>query len=126
MNPELVDTFNRVHGPKGSVDRNDATCGDGARRSSIVSGERHGSYGLSLFQSLKAKPPTPPALTLCSRNYLLTIESFSLMVRRLEAAGVIVIHTWMNTPPRGSIKALGTLIEALRSNGIEIPGIILL
>lgn len=122
MNPELVETFNRVHRPK-------AHWTGASMRAEMVRAEARsylvrdtGSYGLIVVPILEGQTANATGTHALFENYLLTIESFSLMVRRLEATGVIAIHTWMNTPPRGSIKVLGTLIEALRSNGVENPG----
>lgn len=52
-------------------------------------------------------------------NYLFTVESFRLIIRRLAENGVLVVHGWNTAPPRGSLKTVALLIEALRQEGID-------
>lgn len=79
-------------------------------------------YGLVVLPILEGQTANTAGTQALFENYLLTVEAFSLMIHHLEPNGVLVVHTWMNTPPRGSVKILGTVIEALRANGIQDPG----
>lgn len=54
-------------------------------------------------------------------NYLFTLESFELMYDRLNDSGVLAINTWINYPPRQSLKIISTLIEVLKRKGISDP-----
>ena len=55
-------------------------------------------------------------------DYALTIEAFQLMWDHLSGEGVIAITTWLDHPPRTTLKIANTLATVLRNNGIEQPG----
>ena len=52
-------------------------------------------------------------------NYLFTVESFSEMIDHLREDGILSITTWMDYPPRSSLKLLATIAEALRETGTD-------
>jgi predicted membrane-bound spermidine synthase len=54
-------------------------------------------------------------------EYAYTLEAFELMLQRLNPGGMISVSTWMDYPPRTSLKIPATLAEAARLNGIEQP-----
>lgn len=54
-------------------------------------------------------------------NYLLTIESFKLMLSKLSDDGVLAVSVWTNYPPRHSIKMFATLVKSLEELGVENP-----
>lgn len=54
-------------------------------------------------------------------EYGYTLEAFELMLQRLNPGGMITVSTWMDYPPRTSLKIPATLAEAARKNGIEQP-----
>jgi len=80
------------------------------------------TYSLIVLPMLEGQTTNTAGTQALFENYLLTVEAFSLMIRRLENDGVFVVHTWMNTPPRGSAKILGTIIDALHASGVQHPG----
>lgn len=80
------------------------------------------TYGVIMLPILEGQIASTAGTQAVFENYLFTVEAFSLMIRRLEFNGVLVAHAWMTVPPRGSAKLLGTMIEALRANGIQNPG----
>jgi spermidine synthase len=80
------------------------------------------TYSLIIVPILEGQTANAAGTQALFENYLFTVESFSLLVSRLDRRGILVVHTWMNTPPRGSVKILGSAIEALSANGIENPG----
>ncbi|MDI6802676.1 MAG: hypothetical protein QME58_02370 [Bacteroidota bacterium] len=56
-------------------------------------------------------------------NYLLTIESFKLMLSKLSEEGILAISVWTNYPPRHSIKMFAALVESLEESGIKNPSL---
>lgn len=60
-------------------------------------------------------------LTALQEQYGLTVESFELMWRRLEADGMISVTSWMDHPYRNPLKLLATLVEALERADVDHP-----
>jgi spermidine synthase len=58
-------------------------------------------------------------LNAISENYLLTIEAFSQMWDILSDEGVISVTSWMDYPPRTTLKIVATLVEMLNQKGIS-------
>ncbi len=54
-------------------------------------------------------------------NYLFSIESINLMLRRLNDRGVLAITCWLNNPPRHALKLFATLVEAAEKMNIKNP-----
>lgn len=54
-------------------------------------------------------------------NYLFTVESFEAMIEHLKDDGIFAVTSWINTPPRHSLKLFTTLVQALENNGIIQP-----
>ncbi|MBD3165621.1 hypothetical protein GF324_03420 [bacterium] len=52
---------------------------------------------------------------------LLTVESFSLCLRRLNEDGMLVLTRGLQTPPRDNPKLLLTAAEALEAEGVDRP-----
>ncbi|MFO8066716.1 MAG: class I SAM-dependent methyltransferase [Bacteroidales bacterium] len=61
-------------------------------------------------------------LNALEENYELTLEAFDLMWEALKPEGVIAITSWMDYPPRTSLKIAATISETARNKGIESPG----
>jgi hypothetical protein len=57
-----------------------------------------------------------------AENYLLTVESFEDLVRRLTDGGFLVVSRWLQLPPSEEVRAAGIAIEALRRLGVAQPG----
>jgi MFS family permease len=57
-----------------------------------------------------------------SENYLLTVESIADMVSNLSSNGILVVTSWLQTPPSEALRLFATLIESLERQGIERPG----
>jgi len=70
-----------------------------------------------------ASPPFASAVGTSSQDpdYVFTRESFSDFFSLLNPGGVLVVHTWLNVPPREEIKAFATAFEALRDSGVRSP-----
>ena len=56
-----------------------------------------------------------------AHDHLLTIEGLTTCLRRLEAQGLLVVGRAIQSPPRDNLKLLATLVEALRSLGVDDP-----
>lgn len=56
-----------------------------------------------------------------NENYLLTVESFSLMLRRLRPGGILAVTEWLKFPERNTIKLIATMIETMENCGYENP-----
>ncbi len=54
-------------------------------------------------------------------EYSYTLEAFHLMLQRLNPGGMIAVSTWLDYPPRTSLKIPATLVEAAIRSGIEDP-----
>ncbi|MGB5621252.1 MAG: SAM-dependent methyltransferase [Gammaproteobacteria bacterium] len=57
-----------------------------------------------------------------SEDYLRTREAVATLFSRLAPDGLLVMHAWMQLPPRDSLRLAATLIDALNSQGIAAPG----
>ncbi len=66
------------------------------------------------------RPVTNGAYSL-SENYHFTIEMFVQMINQLDENGIIVFSRWLQTPPSESLRALTTIAQALRLQGITEP-----
>lgn len=60
-------------------------------------------------------------LNAIQEQYTLTIDAFREMWTRLTADGMISITSWMDYPPRTSLKILATLSGVLRQAAVEAP-----
>lgn len=60
-------------------------------------------------------------LNAIAENYLLTLEAFNQMWNMLSPDGVISVSTWIDYPPRTTLKLLATLVQTLKNNGIDNP-----
>jgi len=54
-------------------------------------------------------------------DYDLTIEAFVQMIRTLRPQGMVSVSTWVDHPPRYSLKLLATLVQAAKKSGFEHP-----
>ncbi len=54
-------------------------------------------------------------------NYLYTAESFESVLNHLSEDGIFSVTTWVNTPPRHSLKLFATIVKALESGGYSEP-----
>ncbi|TVQ13580.1 MAG: hypothetical protein EA361_09485 [Bacteroidetes bacterium] len=54
-------------------------------------------------------------------DYTLTIEAFSQMWDKLSEDGVIAVTSWMDYPPRTTLKIAATLVQALGNQGVTDP-----
>ncbi|MBW6497057.1 MAG: hypothetical protein K0B09_01580 [Bacteroidales bacterium] len=54
-------------------------------------------------------------------EYSYTLEGFQLMLQKLNPGGMIAVSTWLDYPPRTSLKIPATLVEAALISGIEDP-----
>jgi spermidine synthase len=55
-------------------------------------------------------------------SYLYTVEAIGQYLARLQPGGLLAITRWLKVPPRDSLKLTATVVEALRSGGVEDPG----
>ncbi len=82
--------------------------------------EHHGkkTYDLIVLPILDAFGGTA-GLNALNEEYDLTIESFQMMWDMLKPEGMITISSWMDYPPRTTLKMLSTLVEIAEKNDIE-------
>jgi len=53
-------------------------------------------------------------------DYSLTVEAFEAILKRLDPQGIFIFSRWIQMPPSESLRAFGTLLEALeRSTGLH-------
>jgi spermidine synthase len=57
-----------------------------------------------------------------SENYLYTVEAFIQYLQHLAPGGTLTISRWVKLPPRDSLKLVATAVEALKREGVNIPG----
>lgn len=56
-----------------------------------------------------------------SVDYSLTRESLERYLSRLSPDGFLSVTLWTDTPPKGNLRLLATLLEAMRTTGMESP-----
>ncbi len=79
---------------------------------------REKSYDLIVLPLLDAFGGTS-GLNALNEEYYLTIEAFQKMWEMLKPNGVITISSWMDYPPRTTLKIFATLVELAEKNNIE-------
>lgn len=60
-------------------------------------------------------------LNALTEDYSLTVEAFGQMWDKLSENGVIAVTSWMDYPPRTTLKMAATLVQALNNKGIPEP-----
>ncbi len=60
-------------------------------------------------------------LSALAEGYLYTAEAFGEYLAHLAPGGMLSVSTWLQLPPRASVKLFATAVEALRRHGIEDP-----
>lgn len=115
LNPQVTEISN-VNFPKEKVE--------------IVIGEGRGylsqtkkSYDVIAIPILEGFSSSAAGIQSIFENYLLTVESLTLMLSKLSDNGVLAISVWTNYPPRHSIKMFAALVESLEKSGIEHPSL---
>jgi hypothetical protein len=56
-----------------------------------------------------------------SEDYMNTVEALELYLERLDEGGIISMTTWLQIPPRGSLRMAATAIEAVRRRSLGEP-----
>jgi len=79
-----------------------------------------GPYDLILFPFL-SEFGGGAGLNALREEYSYTLEAFNKMISRLSPGGVIAISTWIDQPPRHSLKIAATLARAALNAGFEVP-----
>ncbi len=95
------------------------------KKVNIIIGEGRGylhrtnkSYDVIAIPILEGFSSSAAGIQSVFENYLLTIESFQLMLSKLTDDGYLAISVWTNYPPRHAIKMFATLVESLEKAGI--------
>jgi len=57
-----------------------------------------------------------------NENYLYTVEAIQEYLSHTAPGGMLAVTRWLKLPPRDSLKLVGTVIEALRKQGVAHPG----
>jgi len=86
----------------------------------FLAGESRWDYDLIVLPLLDGFGGTS-GLNALREEYSYTLESFQLMLQRLSPKGMIAVSTWLDYPPRTSLKIPATLVEAALGSGIEAP-----
>jgi len=81
----------------------------------------NGQYDLIQLVSLQGSAVGSAGMAGLGQDHLATVEGITACLRRLSPGGLIVTGRGIQTPPRDSLKLLGTLIEALRRIGVNNP-----
>ena len=84
----------------------------------FLASKRHGPYDLIMLPLQDAFGGTSGIHAL-QENYMLTQEAFTSMWHNLNQDGIISISSWMDYPPRTSLKILATLVTTA---SLEAPG----
>lgn len=121
MNPEFNRIFSRQYG---SFLQNEQTSAPvrmvvDEARSRLENDTSH--YSMILLSGLGGQTASAAGIQAQFENYLYTVESFAGIFRHLEPRGIFFLQTWMEAPPRASVKILGTIIKALRTEGVHRP-----
>ena len=82
--------------------------------------EAHASYDIIFMPLTDAYRPVASGAYSLAETYMLTVESFTAALARLEPRGVLVVSRWLQIPPSEDLRLVATLIEALeRSGGVD-------
>ncbi|MFQ5797086.1 MAG: SAM-dependent methyltransferase [Bacteroidota bacterium] len=79
----------------------------------FLAGSQH-RFDLIVLPILEGFTASAAGMQALFENYLFTVDSFREMIDHLREDGILSITTWMNYPPRSSLKILATIHEALR------------
>ena len=82
----------------------------------FVEAGRGEGFDLIAVDALGASPSGLHAL---EEERLLTVESMRAMLARLSPHGLLAVTGWAQLPPRGGPRVFATLVDALRTEGIE-------
>jgi spermidine synthase len=86
-------------------------------RGFLATDERH--YDLIQIPILDSFGASSAGLYALSEDYLYTVEGLQAYLRHLTPGGLLAINRWVKMPPRDTLKALATAIEALERSGLE-------
>lgn len=92
----------------------------GLQARNFLAGESQDDYDLIVLPLLDGFGGTS-GLNALREEYSYTLESFQLMLQRLSPKGMIAVSTWLDYPPRTSLKIPATLVEAALGSGIKEP-----
>jgi hypothetical protein len=94
----------------------------------IIIGEGRGvlsqlenKYGIITIPILEGFASSAAGMYSLHENYLFTVESFAAIIDHLKDDGIFAVTSWINTPPRHSLKLFATLVQALENDGINQP-----
>ena len=121
MNRQLVELLRAV-GPgrtKFLYERNNVLLRIEEARTFLAGTENR--YDLIVVPILEGYTSSAAGMQALFENYLFTVESFREMLDHLREEGILSVTTWMNVPPRSSLKLLATIETALHEIGINHP-----
>lgn len=76
-------------------------------------------FDLIHLVSAETMPATAGGLHSLNENYLLTVEGFEAMLRRLSNEGLVSVTRGTQTPPRDNIRVFATAAAVLRRGGYD-------
>ncbi len=80
-----------------------------------------GRYDVVQLSGVDTYAGTPGAAHVFTENYLYTLEAFSLYLSRLTDNGILTVVRLEWPPPREGIRALATMVAALRGMDVAHP-----
>lgn len=116
LNPQVIDLLQR-NSPILNNENINIIIGEGRG----VLSQLENKYDIITIPILEGFASSAAGMYSLHENYLFTVESFEAIIERLKDDGIFAVTSWINTPPRHSLKLFATLVQALENNGINQP-----
>lgn len=106
-------TYNLFQDPRISILKRDS-------RGALHTGVE--SYDIIQFSLDEPFRPIRSGAFSLTENFILTRQSITQALARLDADGILVITRWLGTPPSESARTWATVLAAMQEAGIHNPG----
>ena len=80
------------------------------------------TYDLIQVALLDAFNTSAAGLHALNESYLYTVEALHSYMQRVAAGGYLAVTRWVKNPPRDTLKLVVSAIDALREQGVALPG----
>ncbi len=105
-------THNLLHDPRILLLRRDA-------RGALHAGQE--SYDIIQYSLYESFRPIRSGAFSLTENFILTHQSITQALERLDKEGILVITRWLGTPPSESARTWSTILAAMEAAGIDDP-----
>jgi spermidine synthase len=121
LNPQIVDLVQTTYAPfAGSIYNHPGTHIHPGDARGFVRTQRQ-EYDLIQLAVPGGFGASSAGLYALNESYLFTVEAFEDYIKHLAPNGFLDVTTWVKMPPRDTIKAFATAVEALKHSGVARP-----